>query len=451
LLLLVGGMTTAFMKRVGLIFIGITIAALSATAHANVEIGGTLGAHIFSETNGLGVPDKSPDSFKNSAMFGVRLTVFFNKMLGVEGEVGMIPGEPRGVLVDAETLTYRAHVIAQFLSDDEKTLQPFALAGAGAHQVVYTSDATLISKETNIVPEIGLGVKYRTGTGMVIRFDARALFPPSSSGGMTVDYEGLLGVAYEIGAKKKKKVEPPPPPKDDDPDHDGIKGAADKCPSEPEDKDGFQDEDGCPDPDNDGDGILDKDDKCPNEAEDKDGFQDEDGCPDPDNDNDGIPDKDDKCPGEPETKNGYQDEDGCPDEVPEKLKAFTGVIQGITFQTNSTAFAGTTTKTLDGAAAVLTEFKDIHLEIQGHSDDEAIRPGGKFPDNMSLSQARADAVKEYLTKKGIDASRLTAKGYGDTVPVVDPKGLTGPALNAARGKNRRVEFKLLGAGGAPTP
>ena len=101
-----------------------------------------------------------------------------------------------------------------------------------------------------------------------------------------------------------------------DADHDGIPDNVDRCPNEPEDKDGFEDNDGCPDPDNDKDGILDRDDKCPNEPEDKDGFEDKDGCPDPDNDKDKIPDVSDKCPDKPETYNGFQDEDGCPDEVP---------------------------------------------------------------------------------------------------------------------------------------
>ncbi|MFL5347092.1 MAG: Ig-like domain-containing protein [Hyalangium sp.] len=98
-----------------------------------------------------------------------------------------------------------------------------------------------------------------------------------------------------------------------DNDQDGIADVADKCPNDPEDKDGFQDEDGCPDPDNDHDGIADAEDQCPNQPEDKDGFQDEDGCPDPDNDQDGIADAADKCPNQPEDKDGFQDEDGCPD------------------------------------------------------------------------------------------------------------------------------------------
>jgi hypothetical protein len=68
--------------------------------------------------------------------------------------------------------------------------------------------------------------------------------------------------------------------------------------------------------DRDGDGIADSRDRCPDDPEDRDGFQDEDGCPDPDNDRDGIPDVRDKCPNEPETYNGFQDDDGCPDRRP---------------------------------------------------------------------------------------------------------------------------------------
>jgi outer membrane protein OmpA-like peptidoglycan-associated protein len=99
----------------------------------------------------------------------------------------------------------------------------------------------------------------------------------------------------------------------EDTDHDGIPDKEDTCPNEKEDFDGFQDQDGCPEPDNDQDGIMDAADKCPNEAEDKDGFQDEDGCPETDNDKDGIPDLQDKCPNDPEDMDGFEDYDGCPD------------------------------------------------------------------------------------------------------------------------------------------
>ena len=97
-----------------------------------------------------------------------------------------------------------------------------------------------------------------------------------------------------------------------DSDGDGIENARDKCPLVPEDKDGFQDEDGCPDEDNDGDHRPDAEDKCPNIAEDIDGFEDDDGCPDLDNDKDGIPDLADKCPNDPEDGKGPLPKDGCP-------------------------------------------------------------------------------------------------------------------------------------------
>ena len=98
-----------------------------------------------------------------------------------------------------------------------------------------------------------------------------------------------------------------------DRDHDGFADSKDRCPNEPEDRDGFQDGDGCPELDNDGDGIPDVRDSCKNAVEDRDGFQDEDGCPELDNDGDGVPDGYDTCEGEKEDLDGDRDEDGCPD------------------------------------------------------------------------------------------------------------------------------------------
>ncbi len=101
-------------------------------------------------------------------------------------------------------------------------------------------------------------------------------------------------------------------PSSGDRDGDGIEDSEDACPTEAEDRDGWEDSDGCPEEDDDGDGMTD-DDQCPTEAEDMDGFQDEDGCPDPDNDGDGVRDGFDGCPDQPEDMDGDRDEDGCPD------------------------------------------------------------------------------------------------------------------------------------------
>lgn len=103
-----------------------------------------------------------------------------------------------------------------------------------------------------------------------------------------------------------------------DVDGDGINNEVDQCPEKPEDKDDFQDEDGCPDFDNDGDGILDGYDSCPMSAEDKDQFRDDDGCPDLDHDEDGVKEPDDKCPEKAEDFDEFEDEDGCPEEDNDK-------------------------------------------------------------------------------------------------------------------------------------
>ncbi|HEU4410505.1 MAG TPA: OmpA family protein [Polyangiaceae bacterium] len=100
---------------------------------------------------------------------------------------------------------------------------------------------------------------------------------------------------------------------DPDNDRDGIEDARDRCRDKAEDRDNVRDDDGCPDDDDDQDGVPDVDDLCRDKAEDKDGFEDQDGCPDPDNDRDGLDDKADRCPGGAEDKDGFRDDDGCPD------------------------------------------------------------------------------------------------------------------------------------------
>ncbi len=98
-----------------------------------------------------------------------------------------------------------------------------------------------------------------------------------------------------------------------DADDDGIPDDADDCPEGmPEDRDGFEDDDGCPEDDNDNDAVPDAVDRCPKALEDADGFEDEDGCPDPDNDKDGILDVDDACPDLPGVASKSKKYNGCP-------------------------------------------------------------------------------------------------------------------------------------------
>ncbi len=221
-----------------------------------------------------------------------------------------------------------------------------------------------------------------------------------------------------------------------DRDGDGIPDNLDKCPDDPEDFDGFEDADGCPDPDNDKDGILDVDDLCPNDPEDFDGFEDADGCPDPDNDRDGIPDKDDKCPNEPETKNGYQDADGCPDHNGiTELDINSGIIilKPINFEFDKAIIKADSFYILDAVVATIQGNPVLQLiEVQGHTDEQ-----GDDAYNMDLSDRRAKAVVDYLVGKGVDEKRVTSQGYGETQPI--DKRHTAEAW----AKNRRVQFVIL--------
>jgi hypothetical protein len=94
-----------------------------------------------------------------------------------------------------------------------------------------------------------------------------------------------------------------------DRDEDGVLNGVDADPIRPEDRDGYQDDDGAPDPDNDGDGTIDELDECPDVV----GVAANQGCPDRDEDQDGVPDRLDKCPKQPEDKDDFEDSDGCPE------------------------------------------------------------------------------------------------------------------------------------------
>jgi outer membrane protein OmpA-like peptidoglycan-associated protein len=232
-------------------------------------------------------------------------------------------------------------------------------------------------------------------------------------------------------------------PDDPDTDGDGIPDSKDQCVLVPEDKDGYQDSDGCPDIDNDVDGILDEKDKdvttgrsCANDPEDPDGFEDADGCPEPDNDKDGVLDLDDQCPNEP----GPADNKGCPKKP--SLVVVTDkeikILQQIHFEFDKDKIRPESFKILDAVVEVLKSYPKIRLEIQGHTDNK-----GRPEYNKSLSQRRAASVVKYLVAHGVDAGRLTAHGYGMERPVVS----NDTDLN--RALNRRVQFVRTEGGAQP--
>jgi len=178
------------------------------------------------------------------------------------------------------------------------------------------------------------------------------------------------------------------------------------------------------------DGIPDRTDKCPNEAEDKDGFEDEDGCPDPDNDKDGLLDGKDKCPNEP----GPAESGGCPKKYEhivvtnEKIE----LKQKIFFETNKSTIKSQSFGLLAEIANVLQTRPTMRIRIEGHTDTQGPRNR-----NMTLSQARADAVRFHLEGLGVSRARMESVGFGPDQPIETNR------TTAGREKNRRVEFVIV--------
>ncbi len=214
-----------------------------------------------------------------------------------------------------------------------------------------------------------------------------------------------------------------------DSDRDGIANRADACPYEAEDRDGYQDFDGCPDADNDGDGVADAQDKCADQAEDKDGFQDEDGCPDTDDDADGVPDARDQCASTPQ---GVPvDSLGCPTVA--RIEA-ERVFAGVRFRTGSADLDPASFTSLDSIVTSLHAYPALEVEVQGHTSDV-----GDNAKTLQLSQSRAEAVVAYLVSRGIASRRLTPIGYGEEKPMLPNDS------PANRGRNERIVVKPMEA------
>jgi outer membrane protein OmpA-like peptidoglycan-associated protein len=321
---------------------------------------------------------------------------------------------------------------------------------------VYVSRATSGDAGTRDTPtELVAGARYALPGPWMIQ---GGLGFGLTSGVGAPGARGLLMLAYATDVQRKVEILPPPPPVavvepppavNPDKDGDGVVDRLDKCPAEAEDKDDYEDGDGCPEPDNDKDGIADATDKCPDDAEDKDGFEDEDGCPDPDNDKDGIADATDKCPGEAEIFNGVDDDDGCPDKGVELAVSTDERIvirQQVNFDTGKATIKKNSFLLLKTVAKILSLHTDFtKVRVEGHTDKR-----GNDQKNLKLSQDRADSVRKHLVEVGgIDPARLQSIGFGPAQPIATN------ATNAGRARNRRVEFvvteKKPGPGGRPAP
>ncbi len=258
-----------------------------------------------------------------------------------------------------------------------------------------------------------------------------------------------------------------------DNDGDGIPDNKDKCPNKPEDKDGFQDADGCPDLDNDGDGVPDEHDKCKNDPEDKDGFQDGDGCADPDDDGDGVCDDNptiqknlkryrhichgaDKCPKQAEEINGVKDLDGCKDSgkpaVRLSLKAGPGYKgrfilskrfkfddkYGATLSADNKAVLRQVAHIMRVGAArkLIAQVAIMAFTDRTKSNNAAI----------AVTKAQAKAIVAFLISEGTKKSRLVAVPAGNTNPVCAKTPRSRRRRRRCHRSNRRINFFILKMG-----
>ena len=228
---------------------------------------------------------------------------------------------------------------------------------------------------------------------------------------------------------------------DPDNDGDGLPDTDDRCRDEAEDKDGFEDSNGCPELDNDNDGLFDAADRCPDQGEDRDNFDDEDGCPDDDNDGDLFPDARDKCPNEAETVNGVDDDDGCPDvrgtsgpeERPDRID-----LKGTTvaFGRGNATLAAQAKPLLNQVATIIKNRKltirvEVHVPLGTRATGAAAVNAQKKKDK-TLAQARAKAILDYLVSQGVPLTQIQAVGLGSDRPL--------GTSNPADASNERVDF-----------
>ena len=346
----------------------------------------------------------------------------------------------------------------------EGDIFPYLFAGYGLSNFQTDADSE------GLFPSNGAGRTYLGGAGVSFFIsdnwivNASTSYRSSSEKGSYNHLQHVVGFSYVFGAgdtdkdgvSDKKDVCPEVPGLKEfegcpDTDGDGIPDNKDSCPEEagPAELNGCPDSDGdgiadkddaCPDaagsaemngcPDSDGDGIADNLDKCPQEA----GEAANDGCPEDDRDGDGVPDKDDVCPDEA----GDAANNGCP-ELPEKLITFMkGENSTLFFVVNSAVVTDESSAKLKILTDLLGTYTKVNVVIEGHASSD-----GSTAYNQTLSEKRANSVKEALMSMGVDASRLETIGYGETKPTEDNSTAAGRTANRRVQFDRKVQLKVV--------
>ena len=283
---------------------------------------------------------------------GLRMGYMPWPYIGLELEGGVMPTRTREGGDGALLYTVRAHVLGQYPA----RFSPFLLAGYGLLGV--SSDQSAVGSDVDGAFHAGLGLKFHATKRLTVRLDGRIIISGQAGPtGFMPYFEALLGASYMLYWKTvvdEKK----------DSDGDGVPDVKDRCPSRaaatadgcpprdsdgdgvPDDKDRCPDKaaktaDGCPVKDSDGDGIPDDKDQCPNKPETRNGYQDDDGCPD-------------TVPAKPR---------------PTPLSRFGGTFADVLFWFNRAALRGEELPRLKKVAEVLKQNPGMRVQLRGHADE----------------------------------------------------------------------------------
>jgi OmpA-OmpF porin, OOP family len=311
----------------------------------------------------------------------------------------------------APVLGWRAHAALRL--DTSRAVRPLLVVGAGGESVV--SSSPFMARETDPVAYWGPGVTIALSRRWQLRLDLRHGVMAARDAGATSTLTLQLGVTAAFGEPVPVRAVVSPPTievtraqdSELDRDGDGIPDSLDRCPDEPGPH-------GCPvappdrAPDRDGDGIPDAADVCPDAAEDRDGFEDADGCPDLDDDGDGIPDATDACPREPETRNGFADADGCPDTIPDAVTR--ALAAQLVFEPGRARLTPAIQRSLAPMFEALTTHRDLRLVV-------VARPERAGRDD--LARRRAEAIRWHLIDRGISQDRLTTRLAPPGTPTIE--------------------------------
>ncbi len=397
-------------------------------------------------------PDRALDAGFGGAQFHVGRDL--NEYLSLEGTFGYY--SLSGFTDPAESYSDQRHVDVGanllYYPWREWTVSPYVLLGLG----YLTADLNPGTSDSGISGSFGLGMNWKIGNGdWSVRAEARGRTIQDSIANRfgdernLTDYLVSVGVQYNFGASARRPVLPEG---ERDTDRDGVLDIWDECPDTPFGN--AVSANGCPllerEGDDDGDRIPNSRDECPNTP--AGAAVNPRGCS-LDSDGDGVPTDQDRCPSsrpgaDVDVYGCENDRDGdgvldhrdrCPDSRPGVRVDIYGCEIGdiiqlpeLNFETGSEILLPGTEHILQDAAATLQRYPELVIEVAGHTDDV-----GNGLANYTLSERRAQTVREYLIRYGVDENRINAVGYGESQPIGDNSTPEG------RAENRRVELRIL--------